>query len=330
MPPRYAQPHHDPHPEVPPARRSDLTDPLFLTAEAVLQSKAQGGPNAIALANPFGHSMEIHEIRWQLRGALTSGINGGAIGCQLNLGSIPLTNGFVPVFNFGRMDTVFAESQVAMGPLPTNANLEFQWRLPRPLFVPAGAVLTPKFEHRGEQVRTAITVRISYVGASLPASASPPKRVPVPWVAFWASNPIDITAPSTQQSRETDLVSPPGDADLILQRFSGRLVTTFGFGAGNVIADDSNSLISGARFTTIRMVDSRGNPIIRKATPFRQAFEEVTRTWELPPGSRLTPKGFYRVFMRHTVEPNPALAFNLTSQLFVGMVGYREIDRGDV
>jgi hypothetical protein len=321
----------------------DLADPIFLTASTPLPSNSQGGVNAQALKNPLGTPMEIMEIRWQVFGSVGSGVLpatlipiGGAIGCKLVLGNIELTNGFIPLWLFGRCDNVFADDSKingVLGVFNTNYYCEMVWRLPQPLFVPAGAVLQPTFQHYGYGALP-MTVTISYCARSLKANASPPALMPVPWVSKYISKSMDYAFVDNDTSQETDIINPY-DVPVHLQRMTGRVVTqmydTLGLITRFTDSDALNTNVIAPGFDepniTVRIVDSAGNPIVRNATRIRQVFHNTTRSWEMSAGTTMPPNSFYNVVLAQVAGAAGALIVT-QRQVHIAAVGWREYKRG--
>lgn len=299
--------------------------PIHLSAAVQLQTGTSGGVPAQALQNPMGQDMEILEVKFEVSGLLGEAdsngtVMGGSIGCEMDLGDYKITNNSVPLWCFGRAENLPAEVKfdTSFGPLSYSA---FSWRLPRPLFVPAGAVLLPKFNHFGYLAET-LTVRVGYSARSVFKS---PRSVCLPWVAAYKSKVFNpISSADKDQSQEQDLVNKT-NRPLHLQRFTGRLQFT-GPGAG--LTSELQPASFGAKYLTMRMMDSYGRPIVRTYTPFRSVFGALTRSWELEGlGAQLDPGGFYRVFLKKAAMTMVAGGTDYNAgyaQAFVSMVGWRE------
>lgn len=322
-------------PAQPPDLELPYTDPIHLTASATINSTTQGGVNTEALRNPTGAPMEILEVKWQMRSLpplATNGMaSGGVLGCKLELGKIKLTNGFVPIWLFGRCENFFADTPeiVPFGAGAASIPLEFSWKLPRPLFVPSGAVIVPTFEHRGV-TQGPVDVQISYSGRQLSMGARPPPVICAPWAASYVSIPFQDTVTGTDLSRETDLVNP-FDVPIHLQRFTGRLsvaslAVTVGVANAQIYSD---AFTYGAELDmTVTMADSAGNFVVKNALPFRQVFGGSTRSWEVH--GIMPPRSFYAVLVQHAARPVGALTFVLTRQCHVGLTGWREVAGGEL
>src|SRR3972149_2029811 len=117
------------------------TSPIHLTATTTLASNSSGGVNAIALKNPIGRPMEIHEIKFQLTMEEPStrlAFKGIIVGCKLDLGKIPITNGFIPIAIFGKGPMADLGGEFSSGsdttgapPGPSSANSfgEYSWEI---------------------------------------------------------------------------------------------------------------------------------------------------------------------------------------------------------
>ncbi len=306
--------------------------PIHLTAFATLQANTAGsGVNAVALKNPSNLPMEIYEIRFLIRTtntilteANTGNLTGHSVACKLSLGNVPLTAGFIPLLMFGKCDYGSREA-------PNFKFWSHTMRLSKPLFVPAGSAIVPSFAHKG-YTTSDIVVRISYAGRNMSASYRP-KKVFIPYVSCFSSKPFDTfsTTADLDNSTETDLLNP-FDMPLHVERFIGRMGVF-----DNTPPDDSNpatppGAISDvafgfdaiARYTTLRMTDSNGNQIIRDYTSFANAFNYLTRAWETD--FELPPKGFYTVFLKKAASGQTLTRY--LNQVFVSMVGYRELSGG--
>lgn len=301
--------------------------PIHLSGYTQLQPGASGAVSAATLKNPMGQDMELLEVKFEVicpADGLSSLALGGTVGCELVMGAHKITNGAVPVWCFGKAENLSAESQLedVNEDNLTYAYNMFSWRLPRPMFIPAGAALLPKFNHFGFIPNTLI-VRVGY---SARVVVKPPSTVCLPWVAAYMSkafNPINVA--SSDQSPTNSLFNSTNRV-FRLQRFVGRL--QFADQAGTAL-DESNPESLGSRYLTVRMIDSYGRPIVRTYTPFRSVFGALTRSWELEDvGAQLDPGGFYQVFLKKEVMTMAAANNGGQAQAHVSMVGWREEPMG--
>lgn len=302
--------------------------PLHLTATCTVNPGSSSGVNQVALQNPLGTPMEIHEIKWSALAAITSTVvgagldnyvtrvNGAALRCRLDLGKIEITNGYVPVCLFGKCDHPSQEQKFGGGTSSANgySRLEFRWKLSHPLFIPAGGLLSPTFEHGG-QITAPIDVRIGYSARSLPAGYKPSKII-LPWVASYISPTFDLAEDSTFNSSELDLVNK-WDSPLTVDRLTGRLSV---FDTRYVVVFDSPFMALAA--TSLRLMDSAGNAIVRNLTPLSHVFHNPTKSWEMR--AVLPPLGYYQAFFQNAAYPVVGTENQFLAQTLVGLVGTRE------
>lgn len=316
-----------------------LGTPISLTATGTVKAGSVAGVNADALVSPYGLPMEIHEIKW-LIGGDTHVVIGAGLGCSFELGDLRITNGYVPINAFCKSIlniSGFAGDfvDVSMGdvngeeiPL-TDSWANFVWRLKHPIFVPAGACLLPKFQHRN-LVLDDMTIRVVYSGTTLPSNYRP-KKLMLPWVTHWAGNGFTYSAASTQTSLEADLVNPWPEP-LCVQRLIGRVNYS-----GNVSTTPPSERIPSlatatanglpeiiGKYITITMNHSSGVSVIQHPTKFESVFPASRRAWdidvEIPPGS------YFTVNMTKIADATASgSTAALRYQPIIGMVGYREV-----
>src|SRR5574342_27232 len=297
---------------------SPHTLPVHLTATVNLPSSSSAGVNSISLKNPMGRPMEILEIKFEL--SYQTGTNsflGSLIGCKLNLGKLPLTNGFVPTALFGRAENSNLEVQGAAGTTnPTIVNT-YTWRLAKPFYVPSDSLLVPEFVHRG-LIQNAIDVRVSYSGRTLLTNEKP-KKVYVPLATSWLSRTFDLALAGTDQSTETDLVNPWEEV-LHLQRISGRVPQLQL--ADQIILESPH--IGYYQAVNVRMVDSFGRRIIQPFMPFADAFPLANKSWEAD-GAVMDPKSYMIAYIRKDTPITSVSEQSTEIQERIGLVGYREL-----
>lgn len=315
-----------------------LGTPISLTASGTIKNGSVAGVNSDALMSPYGLPMEIHEIKWLLSAPVNSVIGAG-VGCSLELGEHRLTNGYVPINAFCKAvlltlragDFVdYSMSNMNGEEIPTTPSwANFVWRLKTPIFVPAGSLILPKFQHRN-LIPDDITVNITYSGTVLPANYRP-KRLVLPWVTYWAGAGVAYNTASTQVSQESDLTNPhnePLDTQRLVGRmnYSGNITTVPPSERVSTVYDNTGNGLAEqiAKYWTIRMFHSSGANIIQSPTPFESVFYSGTRAWdinlEIPPNS---------YFIVQASKIADATATGATAALrfqpIVGMVGFREL-----
>jgi hypothetical protein len=294
--------------------------PIHLSSSLVLRSGASGAVPVNAFKNPMGQDMEILEIKFEISGAATTGstpVFGGTIWTDLMMGSYKLTNGAVPVWNFGKMENILSE---LLSDDQDALNFSaYTWRLPRPMFVPAGACIAPSFVHTG-YIASTLNVRVGMSGRTV---SRKPKAIYMPWISKYVSKAFNpLSAADKDQSQETDLFNPHPEV-FHLQRFMGRTLTQNPGASTNQGENRPRSFAD--QYLLARIVDSYGRPIVANYTPFRLIFSEVTRSWEMDNESTLDPEGFYKVILRKDAMVLAGASANLFGQAFVSMVGWREL-----
>lgn len=328
IPSKFIHP-RPPFEENPVYHQQSPASPLHLSNSLVLRSGASGTVQPATLKNPMGQDMEILEVKFELSGGLgaseaSSLIFGGTIWCDLVLGGIRITNGSIPVWNFGRAENLEAEWKYDSSDNITFSS--YSWRLPRPLYIPAGMTLAPTFVHTGF-IPDDINVRIGYSARTVFVK---PKKVYVPWVAKYVSKSFNpITAADADASTDLDLVNPNPEP-LNLQRFTGRAMRIYSTGGGTE-GIPFTSLVPGpegfsSQFLSVRITDSYGRPVVRSFTPFRSVFGSLTRSWDMDNGAQLDPESFYKVELVKAAQAVTGASATDAAQVFIAMVGWREMN----
>lgn len=307
--------------------------PIHVYADASLQANSQVAVNAQALQNPLGGPMEIHEIRFKITADLpysvldvtnpVTGDMGALIGVKMDLGTIEITNGFVPAWALGMDEDQYASVQVRE--IPPSGELirdssYYRWRLPKPLYVPAGTTVVPQFQHRGFS-SVPVQIGIGYSGRALPGNAPPPSTNFVPWITSYYSKAFELrTAQSDfDQSAATDLFNK-WDQPVMLQRL-GIHCPIIDLAAGSWYEWTIN-VGSFYDYIQARIVDSGGLPIVRKYTPLGQIVNAMNRTWEMS-GAAMPPGTFWNVFLRcDPTFDDPGKT--LIAQPQMALTGYRK------
>lgn len=312
--------------------------PLHLFASAQVNPNSQVAVPAQQLQNPLGGPMEIHEIRIQVKALqppetagtifLDPADQGALIGVKLDLGTMELTNGFVPAWALGQDINENAKTQfINFSPQQTVCEVScyYRWVLPKPLFVPEGATVIPQFQHRGF-APVNVVVGIGYSGRALPRNTPKPQKVCLPWVSSYYSKAMQFSATDTtfDQSSPVDLFNK-WDTQVNLQRFTARLpiiIPTLG-----IWADWQNNLNTYFSTMQARIVDGAGVPIVRRYTPLGEIVNGQTKTWELG-GATQSAGDFWTVNIK--MEPLPEFALlpnqlTVLAQAQMALVGYREI-----
>lgn len=322
--------------------------PVLFSGTATLQSSSPGNPNNLAFVNTTGSPVEIYKIAIYIgnSAATDQTVSGSQVLMSLNSPWGPITNGFIPVFCFGRMRQ-FWTSEVQGTPVVQGGGLavpsptwgEFTWRLSNPIPLEPGQALQPLFKHSGS-VPNQITVRAVFFGRT--RSVHFGKEINLPYVAAWNAPQIDMSfqtnnaLPSTYTveyaSSETDLQNTT-DNVLYVESLIGRIVS-------RALPDapppaftvlEENRVTDPLIFVQAR--SSEGYDMIPLWTPFRLAFSQSTR--ELPCNLRIHP-GQYILIEVKTIKgsfPNnplnvpPITNMPVDATPYVSMIGYRKVSR---
>ena len=305
----------------------EKTYPIHLTASTTLRSGRESGVNAAALKNPTEDPMEICEIKINLQAvesAYTVGsFIGQPVGMRLDLGKIPLTNGYVPSWVFGKpwnMGNYYYGGATAVGSSSMYGFANYVWRLSKPLYVPGGSVLVPTLKHFGYGIGD-INVQISYSGRGYGGKYSPTK-VFVPWVCNYTSKALDYTSTAqTDSSNELDLVNI-FDQPLRVDRFVGIIGRTTGTDTASPALIQDNADMSGA-YLSARIVSSFGEPLVRNFVPFGALFPAVQPSWECE--HVMPPRTYYKVYLSKAAATTGSALY--TANANVSLVGWREMQR---
>ncbi len=290
--------------------------PIFLSASEAVDPFSEASLSAHALKNPSGEAMEIREIRFQVNND-DDEIGGANMSCRLDLGKLPLTSGFIPIWNFGRGEDMVGETLETVG--AGDKDRQFRWKLPRPLFIPAGGSLSAKLKHEGG-ITAALTGRVSYLGRTLPKGAPIPKKLAVPYISFYRSKAFSGSSADTDESSESDLQNP-FDVPLMVERFTGRVATFYDGSSYEYLYPEIEMDL-----LTLKMIASNGWPLVRDYSVFGGVFDPSTRSWECP--HLLDPGAFYKLqYSKLAASPGSGFGAGYSFRALVSMVGWREVSR---
>jgi len=260
----------------------------------------------------------LDEVRWTVfsdhPGPIFARWNwGGRIRTKLRMGRIALTGtrdggNFVPLWNFcappnGSAIAVEQESSV-LGVI--QAVSHYVWKLPKPLIVPRGSVLSSEFFRPIDTLPFVATVSVAYSGIYLPPTYKMTAEMAVPYVTLF--EPAGATASSAFLSSELDLVNP-FLVPLHVQRFIGRI-------EDGVPPSQMFEVVSPS-VPTVTMKDSWGNNVVRDFTAFATVFDSLRRAWTF--GKVLNPKERYMVSLLNVTTALPVPV----PRPMISMVGWR-------
>lgn len=319
-------------------------DTLVLYGQAVVNPGAAAGPNAAALANPHGLPMEIYEMIFTVYPKNTTEdvfnfITGMGIGIKLDMGEVAICDSKVPLDGFGNarddadvcLESLAILSDPAVSDTVLTNPMTYRWRLKYPLPVPAGAVVTPVFEHLGQNPFP-VVVDVIYLARTLPPDVKFPEKVKIPWVTAYNTNAYDNvngTAAQHELSPELDIVNN-FELPLEISRLTGRCSAVIADSPFSGFSVEQTAMEWGGdhrfRLMTLRVRGSRGDEIARVATPFEGLFPFQWRSWDIPGGWIMRPGEFYRFQLAvEQVSYTPRTEDIGRVQLAVTAVGYREI-----
>lgn len=343
-------------------------DPLAVSTTVSLASGASIVADQEALSNDYDRSRAflIDTIRFHVvtpdwsnfarQALIPNGANlGGTLRVLFSLGRHQLSRVPIPIALFGpprdgavafnlfqSMVQSYETVNVRYG-ATIKFNGHFEWKLPRPLLVPANAVLEARVVRSGDGFPANLTLGICYLGRS--AKRTVPSGIPaaVPYVGLFEQN---LATPGVYVSGQHDLWNPFAH-ELHVQRFTGRLQTLFRqtlaeqaaeiaagvFNAGTqcILLDyepEAFNFISGAyvsggisRFPATQLRRYNGQNMTLGLQPSISIFEGYRRSF--PAGVALAARQGYEA----TIDARgglPATGSLGANTAFISMVGWRE------
>lgn len=222
--------------------------PVILTSGEVTVS-----PGAVAIPDhgklqPFARSaMLVDEIHVNARAAPTTvtlrRIDARwLLRLQISLGRLALTNGFVPLAAIEHSylnNNMYGCSTIASTDFAGKSITGSHWKLPVPLYVPAGSLLYTQLQMSAFYLfassnATTIIADVTYVGRLLPVDYPVPSTIKVPYVT--AIQSADAATQGTQQTllESKDLqLGNPFDTPMFAQRMVMRNYEIISIGGGD-------------------------------------------------------------------------------------------------
>lgn len=305
-----------------PANSAGLMPPSFTSSVPPLE-----------IYNPNKTAMLVDQLRFRVSSPLatpSTGFNqdgqgydsraGGAIGIEILLGSIPLTNRTVTL---GALcPRYIAQSTRALrfnGYIDGPGNDPvFVWHLPKPLYVPPLVQLTirmvrqPLYPTDTPQLDLFQIVQglsVAVVGRSLPSDFPVPGEIDVPFVTETQNNNPALTR---FVSKDSDLVNK-SNVPLDVVMFTG-YNTWFG--------RETEVVVSPNPTFTVQMTASNGTMLIRDPVPFLAVFPSSKNI--LPLSARLQPGEFFRAELE-CVADTPAFGLYNLAFTAIAMHGSRKV-----
>ncbi len=330
------------------AQQKVLSDPLIFSAKAIVNTGAGGSVNTAALANPHGMPMELLEVRFRVipcndDAGFFAALTGQSIGVKMDMGTIPIVDSGVAISQFGSFrDTSehgslqFVPTLVQTVAMPS----VYYWRLKYPLYIPAGSVVVPTFEHLGQNPFP-VEVEVVYICRTIPEGQKIPSRLMVPWVGSYNSKAFDQltgTLAGSDQASELDLLNP-FKVPLEITKLTGRATLVTFTDDGEIVGDTAfeEKLLFRSRLATVRIRSSRGDDVVRTPTPFNGLFPLGWREWGVAGQWLMRPGEFYKVRIdvaavdsETTTDANDSALQPGRVQFSMGLIGYRAVSTKDV
>lgn len=252
------------------------TIPLLLSSEPVVTpTGAIAVPDHGRLQPEERSAIIVDEIRFTFRSPQTYALPN--TGARIRMGDFALTNGFVPIYGLCQLaqKRLFFSDDTAEGEVVDVQYYTMRWRLPSPLFVPIGAVLSTELlqfaKPSGATPAFPVKVDVAYAARRIIENAPSVFSAPVPFATSF--NPLTVAKSYTSANNElANSLNKP----LYTQRLIGRAV---------------------AADWRVKIVDYNGIEIVPANTHFADAFEDQLQT--LPLHRTLQPGDGFRATLDH-------------------------------
>lgn len=303
----------------PPSPKSPvLKMPIHLYGSIGLQAGSQASVNADALKNIHSDPMEVREMKFFMisSGSQTRLVQGN-LDVAISIGKIPITNGFVPIWNFGPTVNYGLENinTVSNGGVYYNIQC-YRWTLSKPMWVPPNASFQVSFYNRAVKDST-VTGAIAISGYTLKGKA--PGATTVPYAAAYVSPSFEyLKTALTANSTEKDLVNNTGK-ELQVER----LTTRWPFWQENPNTGNTLTGIDGpGTFVLGRFDASNGSPLIADFTPLA-LIAGPRMAWEL--NMTLPPKDYLIARLKSSAPTGSTTVTGLYAAYTFGLIGSREV-----
>jgi len=190
---------------------------------------------------------------------------------KLSLGRIQLSDRFLPLENYAPLISEPTESFADDNGRWNN----YRWKLPKPLYIPAGMTLKSEFSRLVGLVPNSVQVNVAYAGKYASENDPLPKEIDVPWVTgFEPASGVTFA-----QSSERDLYNP-----FLVPLHVQRLL----FYTNDADFPERNI----PQLTTV-IKDSAGQNVVRDFTRHASVWDSNRRAWNI--NSWMPPKERYNV-----------------------------------
>jgi len=311
-----------PQPQMKPWAYSKPTTPILLSSSVSLLQGRSGTPDVAALSNVFREPLIIDEVRFAIYNPdpLNSGDLSGTTTCRFRMGRVELSPKDIPISLYGTSMQQYSIESSSVIDNPDTVVTYRHWKLPVPLFIPAGSTLVPTFRRAQHPTSTtAVTYQIAYAGRYVNPSEPLPPRIQVPYVNAFYPNLDQFYAAGAPTG---EVVYSTGELDLAnlldvpvrVQRFVGRMYQYQSPGTSELADVGANGGFVGPYF--VEMKDSYGRDVVKDPTTFSTVFEIERRNWTY--SKILGPRERYLMKIYNTALP-------LVPQMpMVSIVGWRE------
>jgi hypothetical protein len=296
-------------------RRPDFLSPLhqYAPLDPFPAAGSEQSPDPLLLLNPNKTAMLVDQFRFagNRPNSVLANWDWLYLSVDLRLGSIPLTNGLVPVpaivpryFGFPGAGSI--------------SDTVLTWHLPRPLYVPPGVQLYARFTRQdvfatGNRATSITNTGFSVVGRSMPSDYPIPAKIWTPWV----------TATQCKQQPNQDDITRFVSTDQELANPNTELlhVTSLnGFNCGRLQGGLSHPTLSPL---TAQMTLSSGKMLMRDPTDFFGLFP--TDRGSLNLDAVLQSKEFVRAELELSPPSGAPSEESTIAYTTIGMIGYREV-----
>lgn len=255
------------------------TAPFMVSGQVTVASGRTAPCDAGAMSQPYRRPFWIDEIRWGIRCAPGVSISqlamGALIKTKLAIGRATVSYDFIPIHNYGVsfQPNGFVEEAVdaTFGSATRVGFSDYRWKLPKPLYVPAGMTLMSSFSRDADGFPDA-TVNLAYAGRYVDGDDKRPKKIAVPFVSAWQP----ASGSTNAQSSEKDLVNPY-DELLYTQKMIGRAWLYTNANSGVSTSPTFASPLTTSSQIVIK--DSYGNNVVRDFLGLTRVFEYNRRAW---------------------------------------------------
>ncbi len=286
--------------------------PVILSSSCVVAANNSAIPDSGQLSYPFRKAIVVEEIRYTMTLLVDGGAHAANIGAivstKLALGQKFLTKDFVPVWLLGTVMSHLDEQGPDTTATPPKCVSSYRWRLPVPLYVEAGQVLSSVFARGADGQSGNVNVQVSYVGKTVAPNQPRPSVIAVPFVASFVSVLGQVYA----QSNENHLFNI-FDYPLRIQRLTGRLLSLQPQGVDPIVALEGLTPAVAGGAITLLMDDSWGGKMVGNNTGPGDVFDCLRGGWTVD--TIMPAKGMYE-----------ARAWNIpaTQQVHIAMIGHRD------